>query len=125
MIEGKVDTVVVPETKVNSIFPTGQFYINVFTNICWLDRNRNGEGVFIYICEDIPSKKLENHIPSDIRGMFTERNLRKTEWLLFACYLPPYHSDNCFFYNIKDDLYKLSLKYNKYTCSSGMSLQNI
>ena len=78
MIEGKVDTAVVPETKVNSIFPTGQFYINGFPDFYRLDRNRNGGGVFIYICEDIPSKKLKNHIPIDIQGMFIERNLSKT-----------------------------------------------
>lgn len=46
--------------------------------------------------------------------MFFELNLRKTEWLLFGCYHPPYQSDNYFFYHINNDLDKLTPKCNKY-----------
>lgn len=67
MIEGKVDIVVVTETKV-STFPTSQFCINCFTKPHRLDRNRNGGRVLIYIREDIPNKELKNHFPNDIEG---------------------------------------------------------
>ena len=39
------------------------------------DRNRNGRGVLIYICEDVTSKILENHLLNDIEGMFIQLKL--------------------------------------------------
>ena len=113
-IESKVDIIAVTETKLDSTFPTSQLYVNGFTRPIRLDGNRNGEGVPIYIRRDIPSKELENHLPNDIQGMFIKLNLRKTKWLLFGCYQPPSQSDNNFFYHIKNNLDKLSQKYNKY-----------
>ena len=68
MIEGKVDLVVVTETKLDPTFPTSQFSINCFTKPYRLNRNRNGGSVLIYIREDIPNKELKNHFSNDIEG---------------------------------------------------------
>ena len=111
--DGKDDVLVVPGTKVGTTFSASQFYVNGFTNPYRLDRNRNGGGVFIYFCENIPNKKLENYIASDIQGMFIELNLRKTKWLLLGCYHPQYKSNNCFFYGTKNDFNKLRQKPDK------------
>ena len=56
MIESKVDILVVSETKLDSTFPTNQFYIHGFTKPYRLDMNRNGGGVLMYIHKDIASK---------------------------------------------------------------------
>lgn len=56
MIEGKVDIFVVTDTKLDSNFPTSQFYTIGFTKPDRLDRNRDGRWVLIYIRVDIPSK---------------------------------------------------------------------
>ena len=45
--------------------------------------------------------------------MFIELNLRKTKWLLLGCYHPPYKSNNCFFYDTKNDFNKLREKQDK------------
>ena len=60
MIEGNVDILIVTETKLDSAFPTSQFYKNGFTKPYRLDRSRNGGGVLIYIREDMPGKGLES-----------------------------------------------------------------
>ena len=84
MIEGIVDILVVTETKLDSTFPINQFYINGFTKPYGLDRNRNGRGVLIYICEDVPNKELKSNLPNDTEGMFIELNLiKETNCLLF------------------------------------------
>ena len=101
--------------KLGSTFLISQFYINSFFKPYRLDRNRNGGGVLIYICKDMPSKELDNHLPNDTERMFIQLNLRKTKGLLFKCYHPPSRSDNYFFYHIKNNLDKFSQNYSK-TC---------
>lgn len=67
----------------------------VLLNSIKLDRNRNDGGVLVYIWEDIPSKELENHLPSDIEKMSIELNLRKTKSGCFFGYCHPQsQSDN-------------------------------
>ena len=63
-----------------------------------LDRNRNGEGVMIFVKEDIPSKLLTKHnFPSDVESLFVELKIRKSKWLLFGTYHPPAQNDQYFF----------------------------
>ena len=53
------------------------------------DRNRSGGRIDVYIWDDIPNKQLTKHkLPDDIKGTFTEVNLRKVEWLIFGIYRP-------------------------------------
>ena len=76
-IQGKVDTLVITETKLDDTFLT-QFMIQGFSEPYRIDRNRYGGGGMIYIREDIPSRLLKKHnFPVDIEGMFIEINLRK------------------------------------------------
>ena len=63
-----VDILVITETKLDDTFPLGQFYVEGFTMPYRLDRNRNGEGVIIYVREDIPSNILEkDQLPQDVK----------------------------------------------------------
>ena len=89
-VQGKVDILIVTETKFDSTFPTSQFVIDGYSEPYRFDRNRNGGGVLIYIREDIPSKLLADHkLTHDIEGIFVELNLRKKKRLFFGSYHPP------------------------------------
>ena len=67
----------------------------------WLDRNRNGGGVMIYIRDDFPSRLLSKHVfPNDIEGLYIELNFRKRKWLLLGTYHPPSQSDQYYFNNL-------------------------
>ena len=61
LVDGKVDILIITETKLDSTFPSSQFMIKGYSEPYRLDRNRNGGGVLIYIREDIPSKNLISH----------------------------------------------------------------
>ena len=52
-VQGKVDILIVTETKLDSTFPTSQFMIDGYSEPYRFDRNRNGGKVFIYIRENI------------------------------------------------------------------------
>ena len=67
LVRGKVDSLVITETKLDSTFPTSQFLIEGYSEPYCFDRNRNGGGVLIYVLEDIQSKPLMGHkLPHDI-----------------------------------------------------------
>ena len=102
LVRGKVDILVITETKLDSTFPTSQFLIESYSEPYRFDRNRNGGGVLIYVPEDIQSKPLMGHkLPHDIEGIFVELNLRKSKRLLFGPYNPPMQSDVYFFNHVK------------------------
>ena len=93
-----LDILIITETKLDDTFPVSQFHIDGFSKPYRLDRNRNGDGVIIYVKDDIPSKILTKHVlPTDIEALFVELNFRKCKWLLSGIYLPPSQSDQCFF----------------------------
>ena len=54
IIQGKIDMLVITETKKVSTFPLNQFAIQGYSKPYRLDRKRNGGSVFIYVREDIP-----------------------------------------------------------------------
>ena len=113
--QGKIDILVITETKTDSTFPLNQFSMQCYSKPYRFDRNRNGGGVFIYVREDIPSRELKIHnTPEDIESIFIEINLIKTRWLFCGCYHPPSQSDQYFFENIGKALDKYSKHYDKF-----------
>ena len=115
LVRGKVDSLVITETKLDSTFPTSQFLIEGYSEPYHFDRNRNGGGVLIYVPEDIQSEPLMGHkLPHDIQGIFVELNLRKNKWLLFGSYHPPNQSDEYFFNHVQNGLDIYSKLYDKY-----------
>ena len=114
-VQGKFDILIVTETKLDSIFPTSQFMIDGYSEPYRFDRNRNGDGVLIYIREDISSKLLADHkLPHDIERIFVELNLRKKKWLLFGSYHQPSQSDEYFLHQVKKGLDMYSNIYERY-----------
>ena len=61
LIQGKLNVLVITETKLDSSFPRGQFLIEGFSEPYRFNRNRHGEGILIYVREDIPSKEEKIH----------------------------------------------------------------
>ena len=54
---------------------------NGFSTPYRLDWDRNGEGLIIYVREDITSKMLTKHkFPDGIEALFIEINFRKCNW---------------------------------------------
>ena len=93
------------ETKLDETFLTSQFLVTEFSVPYRLDRNRNGDGIMIFIRDDIPSRVLEKHVfPDDIGGLFSELKFRKTKWLLFWTYQSPTQSDSYYFNNLDKTL---------------------
>ena len=63
------------ETKLDEIFPVGQFLIKGFSTPFRLDRNSHGGGVLLYLREDIPSKLLSIE-KNGIEGFYVEVSLK-------------------------------------------------
>ena len=93
LIIGKLDILVITESKLDNTFPINQFLIDGFSVPFRLDRDSRGGGVIIYVREDIPCRELKSHFkPNDFEGIVLEINLRKVKWLLFGGYNP--HKEN-------------------------------
>ena len=90
-IKGKVDVLIVSETKLNESFPQGQFKISGFSWPFRLDRNSNGGGIMLFVREDIPAKLIFTEV-SPIEGFYVEINLRKQKWLIFWSCNPNKHN---------------------------------
>ena len=84
-VQGKVDTLIVTGTKLDSTSLTSQLMMYGYNEPYSSNRNRNWAGILIYVREDMPSKVLVDHLLShDIEGIFSKLNLRKMKWLLFG-----------------------------------------
>ena len=83
-IKGKVNVLMISETKIDDIFLSSQFYIEGFTPLYRLYRNCHGGGIFVYVREDIPSKLIQMN--SSVKSIFFELNLRKKKWLVNCSY---------------------------------------
>ena len=54
-----IDILILTEIRLVDTFPAVQFLVSGFSKPCKLGRNRNGEGVLIYIHENIQTKLLD------------------------------------------------------------------
>ena len=57
-ITGKVDLLMVSETKLDESFRQGQFKISGFSRPFRLNRNSDGGGIMLCVGEDIPAKLI-------------------------------------------------------------------
>ena len=76
-IKGKVDILMISETKIDESFTLGQFNINDFNT--WrirLDDNSNGGDTMLFVREDIPAKLITSEAPP-VEGLYAEVKLRK------------------------------------------------
>ena len=62
-----------------------------------VDRNKNGDGIMIFIRDTNSIKTLEIHnFPKGVEGIYLELTFRKYKWLLCGTYHPPSQSHECF-----------------------------
>ena len=78
----------ISKTKLDSSLPNGQFQIHGYSDPNKFDRSRNGDGILVFIREDIPTKLIESQMK--IEGFFVELNLKRKKWLLCCSYSPKY-----------------------------------
>ena len=124
ILPGNIDIFVITETKLDVTFETTQFCIEGFDKPYRLDRNRNGEGILIYIREGIPTRLLNLHsFPCDIEGLFVEINFRKTKWLLCGTYHPPSQNDKYYFDSLGMALDIYNSKYDKFLLTGDFNAQ--
>ena len=97
LISGKVDLLVIQETKLDSAFPTSQFLIECYSEPYYFDRDRKWSSFFIYVQEDIPIQPLTDHkLQHHIERRFVELNLRKCKWFSSGSYHLPSQSGKYF-----------------------------
>ena len=86
-IKGKIDILMISETKIDESFPQGNFLIDGFSSPYRLDRDSKGGGIMLYVREDIPS----NFLASDnkpIESLYVELNLQNVKMLINCSYNP-------------------------------------
>ena len=72
-VSGNIDILLITETKLDSIFPVNQFYLNGYNVPYRNDRNNNGGGTLVYIRDDIRSRIIEcENLPSSFEGLVME-----------------------------------------------------
>ena len=59
LIKGKVDIIVITESKLDHAFPDSSFHISGYNKPFRKDRNRNGGGILVFIRDDISCKELQ------------------------------------------------------------------
>ena len=86
-ITGKIDILMISETKLDNTFPEGQFFIEVYSKSCRIDPNCHGGGIMLNVRAGIPSKNLSTEsLPME--GLYVEINLQKKKCLLCCSYTP-------------------------------------
>ena len=59
---GTIDILVISETKLDDIFPVGKFIIEGYGVRYRVNRNANGEGIMLFIRQDVTSKLLQQRV---------------------------------------------------------------
>ena len=85
-IKGNLNVLTISKTKLDDLFPAGQFKISGYASPFRIDRNQNGGGILISVREDIPVKFLSSEKPIEV--FFFELNFYKKKWLVCYSYNP-------------------------------------
>ena len=128
LIKGKLDILVITESKLDNTFPEKQFLIPGYKKPFRADRNKDGGGVIIFIREDIPCDILLKHsFRENIEAIFIEINLRKNKLLLVGTYHskgPKYGvSDEVYFQQIGLALDVYSSRFDKFLLAGDFNIQ--
>ena len=79
-VKGKIDVLMISETKIDESFPKGNFLIEGFSTPYRLDRDSKGGGIMLYVRADVHSN-LFVFEEKPIESLFIELNLQKTNKL--------------------------------------------
>ena len=81
IIGGKIDILMISETKIDNSYPPSQFGIQVYNNFR-LDRTASGGGLLLYTRNDIAAKKLPYMAFGNIECIILEITISNKNWLL-------------------------------------------
>ena len=91
LIGNKID-IIISQSNLDDTFPTSQFVIDSFREPFRLDRTRNGDGILLYVKNNITTTLLTNYtLLEDIEALFVEIVRVKIKWL-FCCSYNPHKS---------------------------------
>ena len=120
LVKGKVDIIVINESKLDHTFPDSSFHISGYNKTFRKDRNRNGGGIFVFIRDDIPCKELQVNFFNEFEVLFVEINLSHTKWLFAACCHPPSKKDDLFFRKLSNQIDFYSKTYDNFFYCRGL-----
>ena len=86
LVKGRVDIILISETKLNDSFPSPQFNIAGYSTLR-RDRTENGGGLLFYSRNDIPTKSLPL-LFGNIECILSEITISKKKWLVLGIYNP-------------------------------------
>ena len=87
---GKVDILILAETKIGASFPTALFSAEGYHKPYRLDVSEKSGGILVYISSSTPSKELHcGNLNLSIQAVPFEINLKKDKWLVISAYRPP------------------------------------
>ena len=112
LIRGKIDVLLISETKIDDSFPKGQFLIDGFSAPYRLDRNCQGGGLMLFVREDITSNLLTSE-EKPIESFYVELNLRNSKWLVNCSYNPHRNNINAHLDRLSKSLDVFSSNYDK------------
>ena len=94
---GKVDILIVAESKIDASFPTAHFSAEGYHNLYRLDVSAKSGGNLVYISSSILSKQLHwGNLNLSIPAVPFEMNLRKDKWLVTSVFKPPSQNSKYF-----------------------------
>ena len=111
----------ISETKLDSSFPNGQFQIHGYSESYRFDRNGNGDGILVFIREDIPTKLIDSQMK--IEEFFIELYLRRKKWLLCCSYNSKYSQISNHLKEIAKALDVLTSNYDNITLIGDFSAE--
>ena len=112
LIRGKIDVLLMSETKIDDSFPKGQFLIDGFSAPYRLDRSCQGGGLMLFVREDTPSNLLTSE-EKPIESFYVELNLRNSKWLVNCSYNPDRNNISAHLVRLSKSLDVFSSNYNK------------
>ena len=111
---GSVDILLVSETNIDDSFLQGHLVIDGFSASYKLDCNSLGDGLMLFVREDILSNLLTTE-EKPAAGFYAELNLCNSKWLVSCFYIPHKNSIGNHLDRISESLDLLSFDYEKLT----------
>ena len=124
LVANTLDVFLISETKIDDSFPEAQFCYKGYSLPHRKDRALGGGGLILYVNENIPSKKLNEHIlPDDVEILCTEINLKKQKWVIIGIYHPPNMKDDYFIDHLSKTIDFYSTKYDRLVIMGDFNLE--
>ena len=82
LIKGKIDILLIGETKIDSTFPNSQFEIHGYTSPFRFDRSKVGGGLLFYTRQDIPTRMLPSQHFGNIECIILEINISNKDHII-------------------------------------------